>query len=109
MNDLNPEGGWASLLPYEDKIIIPGKDGHLHRMDVNVGYESSWKYPLDESLGAIYGSPMIFNDVIYGSAYTCKGTECTGDIFAVNQTNGTSSWGIKSVKYNSRLVGRVGG
>tara|TARA_B100001971_G_scaffold208261_1_gene229813 strand:+ start:3142 stop:4353 length:1212 start_codon:yes stop_codon:yes gene_type:complete len=108
MNDLNPEGGWASLLPYEDKIIIPGKDGYLHRMDVNVGYESSWRYPSDESLGAIYGSPTIFNDVIYGSAYTCKGSECTGDIFAVNQTDGTSSWGIKSVKYNSRLIGRVG-
>ena len=112
VNDLNPGGGWSGIVDHGDYLYFGSKDGRLVRVSSTTGtFDQSWAYPPvgTDDLGEIYGTPVVSADgVIYGSAFRCKGNECTGDVFAADAVSGQSAWASGTFKVKSRLVGSVG-
>ena len=109
INDLTPEGGWSSPIVESDKIFVGNRDGNLVRFDPETGnLDQSWRYPREDGLGAIYSSPVIVGDTIYGAGYTCRGDNCDGEIFALNLADGSSIWGQTGLELQTKLVGQIG-
>ncbi len=108
MNDLNPEGGWSQPIITNDNMVIASKDGYLHKINLDNGfYNPNWKYPRDENLGAIYGSVKLYENIIYGSSYTCRGGDCSGKVFAVNEEDAMPYWGGQYIPVDGRVVGNI--
>lgn len=109
MNDLNPEGGWSDPIVADNDLIVASKDGYLHQFNLETGYYNDiWKYPRgDESLGAIYGSTILFDDTLYGNSYSCRGNDCSGKVFAVKKSDAIPEWGNQNISINSRLIGDI--
>ena len=80
------QGGWSRPIITNDNMVIASKDGYLHKINLDNGfYNPNWKYPRDEDLGAIYGSITLYENIIYGSSYSCRGGDCSGKVFGVNE------------------------
>ena len=111
VNDLNPDGGWSGPVEEGEFFYIGSKDGRVVRISLSTGtLDQSWQYPAegDDDLGEIYGTPAVADGILYGSAFRCKGNDCSGEIFAVDAESGRSAWAIGTVEVESRLVSAVG-
>lgn len=111
VNDLNPDGGWSGPIQEGDFYYIGSKDGRIIRIASSTGtLDQSWVYPAedDDDLGEIYGTPVVSNGIIYGSAFRCRGNDCDGEIYAVDIETGRSAWAAGTVEVESRLVSAVG-
>ncbi|MDA1278488.1 MAG: PQQ-binding-like beta-propeller repeat protein [Chloroflexi bacterium] len=109
IDDLTPEGGWSSPVVENDKLFVGNRDGNLVRFDPATGnLDQNWRYPRGDGLGAIYSSPVIVGDKIYGAGYTCRGDNCDGEIFALNLADGSSIWGQTGLELKTKLVGPIG-
>jgi outer membrane protein assembly factor BamB len=109
INDLTPQGGWSGPIVEEDRLFVGNIDGNLVRFDPETGnIDNSWRYPREDGLGAIYGSPVIIGNNIYGAGYTCRGDNCSGEIFGLNLADGSSIWGQRGLELKTKFVGQVG-
>ena len=109
INDLTPEGAWASPHVDEEKIFIGNKDGHIVRFDIGTGtLDTGWRYPNGDGLGAIYSDSVIIGDNVYGTGYNCTGDKCDGEIFGLNLADGRSIWGQGGLELKTKLVGSIG-
>jgi outer membrane protein assembly factor BamB len=109
INDLTPQGGWAAPVVQDDFLLIGDGDGRLVRFNtVTETVDNSWQYPRDDGLGAIYGSPIVVGDYVFGAGYTCRGDSCDGEIFGLNLADGSSIWNPKGLELKTKFVGRVG-
>lgn len=90
-------------------MFVGNRDGNLVRFDPETGsLDPSWQYPQDRELGAIYGSPIVVGENIYGAGYTCRGDNCDGEIFGLDLASGSSIWGPSGLQLRTKLVGQVG-
>ena len=109
VNDLTPQGGWAAPIVEDGKLFVGNLDGNLVRFDPETGsLAPGWRYPSEDGLGAIYSSPIVIGDNIYGVGYTCRGDDCDGEIFGLNLADGTSIWGQRGLELKTKLVGQIG-
>ena len=69
-NDIIPRGGWSGPVFDGGYLYIggAGSGGHIRRIDANTGQlDAAWIYPSGKTtLGAIYGSPLISDGIVYG-------------------------------------------
>ena len=108
MNDLTPQGGWSAPVVQDEMLLVGNRDGNLVRFDPSTGnLDLDWRYPREDGLGAIYGSPVIVGDNVYDAGYTCRGDNCDGEIFAVSLADGFSIWGPTGLELNTKLVGQI--
>jgi outer membrane protein assembly factor BamB len=108
INDLTPAGGWSSPTVEDDRMFIGNRDGRLVRFDPASGnLDSYWRYPAEDTLGAIYSSPIVVGENIYGAGYNCRGNSCDGEIFGLNLADGASIWGQQGLELQTKLVGQV--
>ena len=108
INDLTPEGAWASPHVDEDKIYIGNKDGHLVRFDTGSGtLDTGWRYPDGDGLGAIYSDSVIIGENVYGTGYNCTGDKCDGEIFGLSLADGRPIWGQGGLELKTKLVGSI--
>ncbi len=108
MNDLTPQGGWSAPVVQDEMLLVGNRDGNLVRFDPSTGnLDLNWRYPSEDGLGAIYGSPVIVGDNVYDAGYTCRGDNCDGEIFAVSLADGFSIWGPTGLELNTKLVGQI--
>lgn len=108
VNDLTPQGGWSAPIVEDEKMFVGNRDGNLVRFDPVTGnLDSSWRYPPEDGLGAIYGSPVVVGDNIYGAGYTCRGNSCDGEIFGLSLADGTSIWGQRGMELKTKLIGQI--
>ena len=112
VNDWRPNGGWSSTAEAEEWVYVGSVDGHLVRFNKISGQaDTQWAYPSREveGLGAIYNTPLVENGLVYGAAYTCTGTECSGMVFAIAEncsSNTTACTRLATVSFdNARFVG----
>lgn len=109
VNDLTPHGGWSSPVVSDNKLLIGNVEGNLVRLDlVSANLDSGWSYPREDGLGAIYSDVLVVDGVIYGSGYTCRGDDCEGEIFAVDNIDGFSIWGQSGLSLKTKLIGQLG-
>ncbi len=111
VNDLTPEGGWSGPVEEGDNLFVGNRDGRLVRFNPETGnLDNSWRYPRDgdDGLGAMYSNSVVIGENIYNVGYTCKGDNCSGEVFGLNLADGSSIWGQKGLELNTKLVGRIG-
>jgi outer membrane protein assembly factor BamB len=111
VNDLTPEGGWSGPVEEGDNLFVANLDGRLVRFNPETGnLDTSWRYPRgdDDGLGAMYSDSVVIGENIYNMGYTCKGDDCSGEVFGLNLADGSSIWGQKGLELNTKLVGRIG-
>ncbi|MCH8909491.1 MAG: PQQ-binding-like beta-propeller repeat protein [Chloroflexi bacterium] len=108
IDDLTPQGGWSAPIVEDDKFFVGNRDGNLVRFDPETGnLDPNWRYPREDGLGAIYGSPIVIGDNIYGAGYTCRGNNCNGEIFGLSLADGSSIWGLRGLELKTKLVGQI--
>ena len=108
IDDLTPQGGWSAPIVVDDKLFVGNRDGNLVRFDPETGnLDPNWRYPREDGLGAIYGSPIVIGDNIYGAGYTCRGNNCNGEIFGLSLADGSSIWGLRGLELKTKLVGQI--
>ncbi len=116
MNDLTPQGRWSAPVSDGDFIYVGNLEGVLVRVDADThSYDVDWLYPYEidgvrkkpKGLGAIYGAPVIENDAVYAAGYTCRGSECDGEIFGLTTENGSLSWNSGGYRLRTKLVGEL--
>ena len=106
INDLTPQGGWSNPIIEDGKLFVGNLDGNLVKFDPETAnLDLGWRYPREDGLGAIYGSPIIVGDNIYGAGYTCRGDNCNGEIYGRNLVDGSSMWGRRGRGEQTKLVG----
>ena len=109
VNDLTPSGGWSGPVAEDGKLFIGNLDGNLVRFDIkSSNVDSSWRYPFDDGLGAMYSNSVVDGDNIFGAGYTCQGDNCDGEIFGLRLVDGTSIWGQHGLQLETKLVGDIG-
>ena len=117
LNDLTPQGRWSSPVTDGDYIYVGNSDGVLVRVDASTNsYDVNWLYPYQQdgsgknprSVGAIYGSPTVTDDAVYSGGYTCRGSICEAEVFAVSPDTGNIAWSSGS-SYNieTKIVGQI--
>ena len=110
LNDLTPQGRWSAPASDGNFIYIGNLDGVLVRLD-----DVNWLYPYEldgvrkkpNGLGAIYGAPIIQDGAVYAAGYTCTGSNCDGEVFAVSTDSGGISWNSGGFRIRTKLVGQV--
>ncbi len=116
LNDLTPQGRWSAPISDGDFIYVGNVDGVLVRVDAaSHAYDVNWLYPYEvdgvrkqpKGLGAIYGAPVIENGAVYAAGYTCRGSECDGEIFGVSIESGSLAWNSGGYRLRSKLVGQL--
>ena len=108
INDLTPQGGWSNPIIEDGKLFVGNLDGNLVKFDPETAnLDLGWRYPREDGLGAIYGSPIIVGDNIYGAGYTCRGDNCNGEIFGLNLVDGSSIWGQRGLELQTKFVGQI--
>ncbi len=116
LNDLTPQGRWSAPASDGNFIYIGNLDGVLVRLDaVSHAYDVNWLYPYEldgvrkkpNGLGAIYGAPIIQDGAVYAAGYTCTGSNCDGEVFAVSTESGGISWNSGGFRIRTKLVGQV--
>ncbi len=108
INDLTPQGGWSAPIVADEMLIVGNRDGNLVRFDPSTGnLDLSWRYPREDGLGAIYGSPVVAGENVYGAGYTCRGDNCEGEIFGLSLADGSSIWGLRGLELKTKLVGQI--
>ena len=109
VNDLTPSGGWSGPVAEDGKLFIGNLDGNLVRFDAETNnIDSSWRYPLDDGLGAMYSNAIVDGDNIFSVGYTCGGDNCEGEIFGLRLTDATPIWGQRGLQIETKLVGDIG-
>ena len=116
LNDLTPQGRWSSPVSDGNYIYIGNLDGVLVRLDaVSHAYDVNWLYPYEldgvrkkpNGLGAIYGAPILEDGNVYAAGYTCAGSNCDGEVFAVSTESGGIAWNSGGFRLRTKLVGQV--
>ena len=108
INDLTPQGGWSAPIVEDEMLIVGNRDGNLVRFDPSTGnLDLSWRYPREDGLGAIYGSPVVVGENVYGAGYTCRGDNCEGEIFGLSLADGSSIWGLRGLELKTKLIGQI--
>lgn len=79
------------------------------RIDANTGQlDEGWKYPPGKTgAGAIYGSPLVRDGVVYDAGYSCRGNVCAAEVFALDAGTGNPVWSEGGYKVASKVVGRA--
>ena len=109
INDLEPQGGWSSPVVEDGKFYLGNRDGNLVRFKPESdSVDLNWRYPREDGLGAIYSSPIIVGDHIFGAGYTCRGNKCDGEVFGLDIAGGNSIWGQRGLELSTKLVGPIG-
>jgi outer membrane protein assembly factor BamB len=108
-NDIVPAGGWSGPIESGGFLYFGSSEGQLRRVDSATGQlDQAWAYPPGEDrLGAIYGSPVAQDDVIYAAGYSCRGNVCTAEVFALDAGTGLPAWGEGGYTVSSKVVGQV--
>ena len=116
LNDLTPQGRWSSPVSDGNFIYIGNLDGVLVRLDaVSHAYDVNWLYPYEldgvrkkpNGLGAIYGAPILQDDTVFAAGYTCTGSNCDGEVFAVSTDSGGIAWNSGGFRLRTKLVGQL--
>ena len=116
LNDLTPQGRWSAPVSDGDFIYVGNVDGVLVRVDAaSHAFDVNWLYPYEldgvrkqpKGLGAIYGAPVIHNGAVFAAGYTCRGSECDGEVFGVSAESGSVSWNSGGYRLRSKLVGEL--
>ncbi len=116
LNDLTPQGRWSSPVSDGNFIYIGNLDGVLVRLDaVSHAYDVNWLYPYEldgvrkkpNGLGAIYGAPILQDDTVFAAGYTCTGSNCDGEVFAVSTDSGGIAWNSGGFQIRTKLVGQA--
>ena len=116
LNDLTPQGRWSSPVSDGEYIYVGNLEGVLVRVDaVSHSWDVNWLYPYEidgvrkkpNGLGAMYGAPVIENGAVYAAGYSCRGSECDGEIFGVSAESGALSWNSGSYPLRGKLVGQI--
>ncbi len=108
MNDLSPQGGWADPLILDEKIIIPTKKGEFVQFDTNSNsIDRNWGYKNNVSIGSTYSSPINVGNDLIGTAYSCRGDDCEGQIYKINKNSGLLSWGEDGYQLKTKLIGPI--
>ena len=108
MNDLSPQGGWADPLILDEKIIIPTKKGEFVQFDLNSNsIDRNWGYKNNVSIGSTYSSPITVGNDLIGTAYSCRGDDCEGQIYKINKNSGLLSWGEDGYQLKTKLIGPI--
>ena len=108
MNDLSPQGGWADPLLDDEKIIIPTKKGEFVQFDINTNsVNRNWGYKNNVSVGSTYSSPISLGNGLIGTAYSCRGDDCEGQIYKINKNSGLLLWGEDGYQLKTKLIGPI--
>ena len=116
LNDLTPQGRWSSPVSDGNFIYIGNLDGVLVRLDaVSHAYDVNWLYPYEldgvrkkpNGLGAIYGAPILQDNTVFAAGYTCTGSNCDGEVFAVSTDSGGIAWNSGGFQIRTKLVGQA--
>ncbi|MBA31495.1 MAG: hypothetical protein CL748_03090 [Chloroflexi bacterium] len=108
MNDLSPQGGWADPVISDEKIIIPTKTGEFVQFDTNSNtIDRNWGYKNNNSVGSTYSSPISVKNDLIGTAYTCRGDDCEGQIYKINKESGLLLWGEEGYQIKTKLIGPI--
>ncbi len=116
LNDLTPQGRWSAPASDGNFIYIGNLDGVLVRIDaVNHAFDVNWLYPYEldgvrknpQGLGAIYGAPVVQDNTVYAAGYTCAGSNCDGEVFAVSAESGGIAWNSGGFPLRTKLVGQI--
>ena len=106
MDELQAQGGWSAPVIAEQFIYVGTTDGRVIKIDAETGVpDMSWNFlGGGQTVGTIYGSPVVTEDMLYGTGYRCQGKKCEGLIFAVDVHTGLEHW---SVALATELVASV--
>ncbi len=108
MNDLSPQGGWADPLINGGKIIIPTKKGEFVQFDINSNsVDRNWGYKNNVSVGSTYSNPISLDNDLIGTAYSCRGDDCEGQIYKINKNSGLLLWGEDGYQLKTKLIGPI--
>ena len=116
LNDLTPQGRWSAPASDGDFIYVGNLEGVLVRIDaVSHSYDVNWLYPYEldgvrknpKGLGAIYGAPTLENGTVYAAGYTCRGSECDGEVFAISTDSGAIAWNSGGFPLRTKLIGQI--
>jgi outer membrane protein assembly factor BamB len=109
VNDLTPSGGWSGPVVEDGKLFIGNLEGNLVRVDAETNdVDSSWRYPFEDGLGAMYSNAIVDGDNIFGVGYTCRGDNCEGEIFGLRLADAKSIWGQRGLQLETKLIGDIG-
>gem|GEM_PF-390074 len=109
-NDIIPRGGWSGPVPSGDHFYFGGADGQVYRVLASTGLlDNAWQYPPGEkaTLGAVYGSPVIRDGVVYGAGYSCRGNICNAQVFALDANTSDPAWSDGSYDASTKIAGQV--
>jgi outer membrane protein assembly factor BamB len=110
-NDIIPNGGWSGPAAGEGYLYLGsgGADGHIIRIDATSGQmDAGWKYPSGKAgVGAIYGTPLVEDGVIYGAGYSCRGNICNAEVVAVEASTGSPVWAEGGYNISTKIIGRL--
>ena len=108
MNDLSPQGGWADPIISDEKIIIPTKKGEFVQFDINSNtLNRNWGYKNNNSVGSTYSSPISIKNDLIGTAYSCRGDDCEGQIYKIDKKSGLLLWGEDGYQIKTKLIGPI--
>lgn len=116
-NDINPSGGWSAPAAGDGYLYLgtgrsgakSSSGGNFIRIDANTGrLDSGWQYPAGKgTLGAIYGTPLVKDGVIYGAGYTCRGNICSAEVAAVETATGNPVWAEGGYSVATKISGHL--
>ena len=109
--DSIPSGGWSGPVASEDFLYLgtSGSSGSLIRIDANTGQlDTGWQYPAGKgALGAIYGTPLVKDGIVYGAGYTCRGNICSAEVAAVDAATGNPVWAEGGYSIATKISGHL--
>ena len=92
------EGGWSNIVysKSDDSYLVTTSKGKLHKFRLSDGVPVvDWTYP-KESKNTSYSDPLIFQNSVISSNFSCRGNSCEGEIFQLNLLNGELQWEINT-------------
>ncbi len=103
LGDLTPSGGWSAPVSDGEYVYLATKNGQLVRALPGVeSNDAQWGFGLPGQVS--YGTPLVTEEVVYATAYNCRGKDCNADVFAVSVNSGPE-FGRSIVDIKSEIVG----
>jgi hypothetical protein len=109
LGDLTPSGGWSAPVTDGEYVYVATKNGQLVRALSGVeSKDAQWGFGPPGEVS--YGTPLVTEEVVYATAYNCRGKDCDADVFAVSVNSGISGssgpeFGRSIFNIKSEIVG----
>ena len=101
------EGGWSNIVYSEpdDSYLVTTNEGKLHKFKLFDGVPGvEWSYP-EETKNTSYSDPLIFENSVISSNFSCRGNSCEGEIFQLDLQSGDLQWKINTTtKISSKIA-----